>query len=252
MRGPSVGAKGHGVRALAARQTITLPVTRPAGHSRMPAIRRCWPPSSMTCRPVWSASCQTAGPGPWSGRAEVLAAARAGVIRCSSPGTCPFRSGSWARRNPGSAQMRPRSPAPGGRRSGARGRPGPAVTDVLWQPARITCLGCGSSRPVTRHGGATEHPVPQRSLWCANWQVEARVTYLRRRSDLCLTGILPSDVMFLTGSAGGLSSCRTGEAPKPVPAAALISSPRAWWLLDEMAPRAVARCRRGRAADGRT
>ena len=94
--------------------------------------------------------------------------------------------------------------------------------------------------------------VPQRSLWCANWQVEARVTYRRRRSDVCLTGILPSDVMFLTGSAGGLSACRTGEAPKPVPAAALISSPRAWRLPDEMAPRAVARCRRGRAADGRT
>ena len=94
--------------------------------------------------------------------------------------------------------------------------------------------------------------IVQRSSWCANCQVEARVTYRRRRSDLCLTGILPSDVMFLTGSAGGLSACRTGEAPKPVPAAALISSPRAWWLLDEMAPRAVARCRRGRAADGRT
>ena len=54
MPGPSVGPKGHGPRALAARHTITLPVPCPAGYSKMPAIRRCWPSSSMTCRPVWS------------------------------------------------------------------------------------------------------------------------------------------------------------------------------------------------------
>jgi len=135
------------------------------------------------------------------------------------------------------------------RGSGAR-RGGPE--QCADQPTRRVTGGSERTQAAVQVWRVWAAIVPQRSLWCANWQVEARVTYRRRRSDLCLTGILPSDVMFLTGSAGGLSACRTGEAPKPVPAAALISSPRAWWLLDEMAPRAVARCRRGRAAGGRT
>src|SRR5580704_12166616 len=135
------------------------------------------------------------------------------------------------------------------RGSGAR-RGGPE--QCADQPTRRVTGGSERTQAAVQVWRVWARSYPQRSLWCANWQVEARVTYRRRRSDLCLTGILPSDVMFLTGSAGGLSACQTGEAPKPVPAAALISSPRAWWLLDEMAPRAVARCRRGRAADGRT
>ena len=135
------------------------------------------------------------------------------------------------------------------RGSGAR-RGGPE--QCADQPTRRVTGGSERTQAAVQVWRVWAVTVPQRSLWCANWQVEARVTYRRRRSDLCLTGILPSDVMFLTGSAGGLSACRTGEAPKPVPTAAWISSPRAWWLLDEMAPRAVACCRRGRATDGRT
>lgn len=68
-------------------------------------------------------------------------------------------------------------------------------------------------------------------------------------SDLCPTGVLRSAAMFLTGSPGGLSACRTGDAPKPVLAAALISSLRPWWRLDEMAARAVADALRVAAPD---
>jgi hypothetical protein len=209
----------------------------------------------------------------------VIRLPQSGPGRGRRPGRCLRRfSRSHARAaQPGGTAASPGHP---------RCRPGRASVVLAWAGDRSPIRGCtttsgdqvppghsktpyppvfGADQPTRRVTGGSERTqaavqvwrvwaaiVPQRSLWCANWQVEARVTYRRRRSDLCLTGILPSDVMFLTGSAGGLSACQTGEAPKPVPAAALISSPRAWWLLDEMAPRVDARCRRGRAADGRT
>ena len=135
------------------------------------------------------------------------------------------------------------------RGSGAR-RGGPE--QCADQPARRVTGGSGRPQAAVQVWRGLAGDRARRSLWCANWQAEARVTYRRRRSDLCPAGILPSDGMFLIGSPGGLSACRTGEAPKPVPAAALISSRRSWWLLAEMASGAVARCRRGRAAGGRT
>src|SRR5215472_562953 len=61
----------------------------------MPAIKRRWPSSSTTCRPVCYGSCQTAG----RRRCSVCpgCSPRHGpvAIRSSSPGICPFRSGSW-------------------------------------------------------------------------------------------------------------------------------------------------------------
>ena len=90
------------------------------------------------------------------------------------------------------------------RGSGAR-RGGPE--QCADQPTRRVTGGSERTQAAVQVWRVWAAIVPQRSLWCANWQVEARVTYRRRRSDLCLTGILPSDVMFLTGSAGGLSAC---------------------------------------------